>query len=258
MHNTTIRSAQLLLAAISFAFSMATEAATTLYSVGGGWFSDAGEHIEMNSIYAVGGGLDGYTRNNFFLFDLSGVSGPITTATLRLYNPDTSDSPSVPYGYTSSDPTETFALFDVSTDFFSEPTGGTHLVGEYEVGSVAGQSIFNDLGSGQSYGTYTASLADNGHFVEINLNASGLAALNAASGIFGIGGSITTLDGMVNRESLFVSSFLSFPGPNGAQLVVSSVPEPSETALFIAGLGLVGLTARRRAARGSQGRGQLH
>jgi hypothetical protein len=248
MHNKTIRPARLLLGAVSFAFSVGAQADTTLYTVGGGWFTDVGEHIEFNTSYAVGGGQDGYTRNNYFLFDLSGVSGPVTSATLRLYNPNGSGS-SVPFGYTSSDPTETYALFDVSIAFFSTVLPGGNRVAGYGAGSLAGQNIFNDLGSGQSYGTYTASLADNGHFVEIGLNASGLAALNASSGIFAVGGAITTLDGLVNKESLFASSALSIPGPNGAQLVISSVPEPSESALFLAGLGLVGLAARRRAAR---------
>lgn len=253
MHNTTIRSAHLLLAAVSsFAFSMGAQAATTLHAVGGGWFSNAGEHIEFNDNYAVGGGLDGYTRNNYFLFDLSGVSGPVTTATLRVYNPAAPASPGFPFGYTSSDPTETYALFDVSTAFFNVVLPGGNRVAGYGIGSAAGQGIFNDLGSGQSYGMYTASLADNGHFVEISLNASGLAALNATGGIFAVGGAITTLDGLVNKESLFASAFLSSVGPNAPQLVISSVPEPAESVLFLAGLGLVGLAARRRASLASR------
>ena len=247
MRNMTINF-RLMLGLISFAFSAGAQAGTTLYSVGGGWFSDAGEHVQFNTNYAVGGGADGYTRNNYFLFDLSGVSGTITSATLRLYNPDTSGSPSVPYGYTSADPSESFALFDVSTTFYSAYTPGTPLVAGYGIGSVVGQAIFSDLGSGQSYGSYTASLADNGRFVEISLNAAGLAALNASGGMFAVGGAITTLDGVVNPESLFAASALSFPGPNGAQLVISSVPEPAASGLFVAGLGLVGLAVRRRAA----------
>jgi hypothetical protein len=244
MHNTTIRPAQLLLAAISFAFSIGAQAATTLHAVGGGWFSNAGEHIEFNTNYAVGGALDGYSRNNFFLFDRAGVSGEITSATLRVYNPDAPASPGFPFGYTSANPNETYALFDVSTP-------GANLAAGYGIGSATGQAVFNDLGSGQSYGMYTASLADNGHFVEISLNASGLAALNAASDVFAVGGAITTLDGVVNKESLFVSGYLSFPGPNGAQLVISSVPEPGVFLLFVVGLGLVGLAARRRTALAS-------
>lgn len=249
MHRTIIRPAQFLLVVMSFAFSVGAQATTTLYAVGGGWFSNAGEHGEFNTNYAVGGGDDGYTRNNYFLFDMSGVGGPVTSAMLRVYNPNAPASPGFPFGYTSADPSETYAMFDVSTAFFTDILPGGNRVAGYGIGSASGQGIFNDLGSGQSYGTYNASLADNGQFVEISLNAAGLAAMNASGGIFAVGGAITTLDGVVNRESLFASAFLAFPAPYGAQLVISSVPEPSESLLFIAGLGLVGMAAHRRAAR---------
>lgn len=240
MHHTIKRPAQRLLGVLSFALSMGAQADTTLYATGVGWFSNAGEHIEFNDNYAVGGGQDGYTRNNFFLFDLSGMSRAITSATLRVYNPAAPASPGFPYGYTSADPTETYSLFDVST-----PVGD--LAGGYGIGSLAGQVIFGDLGSGQNFGTHTASLADNGKFVEINFNAAGLAALNAADGVFAVGGTLTTLDAWANKESLFVSAYLFSVAPNVPQLVISSVPEPSESALWIVGLGLLGLVARRRA-----------
>ena len=239
MHRTTLRSAQLLFGAFTFALSMGAQAGTTLYATGAGWFSNAGEHTQSNDNYAVGGGQDGYTRNNYFQFDLSGVSGPITSATLRVYNPNAPVSPGFPYGYTSSDPTENYAVFDVSTP-------AADLAAGYGIGSLAGQAIFGDLGSGQNFGMTTVSLADNGKFVEISLNASGLAALNAAHGLFALGGTITTLDALVNKESLFASAYLSSVAPNVPQLVISSVPEPSESALWMAGLGLLGLAARRR------------
>lgn len=242
MHHTTLCPTQLLLGALSFALSMGAQADTTLYATGASWFSNAGEHTQSSDNYAVGGGLDGYTRNNYFLFDLSGVSGPITSATLRVYNPNASVSAGFSYGYTSSDPTETYAVFDVST-------AAADLAAGYGIGSLAGQAIFSDLGSGPNFGTTTTSLADNGKFVEISLNASGLAALNAAYGMFALGGTITTLDALVNKESLFASAYLSSVTPNVPQLVISSVPEPSGSALWMAGLGLLGLAARRRATR---------
>lgn len=246
MYHTIKRPAQFLLGILACAFSLESQADTTLYAVGAGWFSNSGEQIQSNDNYAVGGGQDGYTRNNYFQFDLSGMSGPITSAMLRVYNPAVSASPGFPYGYTSSDPTETYALFDVSTSF-------EQLVAGYEIGSLAGQAIFSDLGSGQNFGTVTVSLADNGKFVGISLNASALVALNAANGVFTLGGTLTTLDYQVNRESLFVSAFLHSVGQNVPQLVVSSVPEPSTTPVWIAGLGLLGLAARCRKANGRNG-----
>lgn len=202
MHRMIPRPARLVLGAFSFALSLGAQAGTTLYATGAGWFSNAGEHSQPNDNYAVGGGQDGYVRNNFFLFDLSGVSGPITSATLRVYNPNAPVSAGFPYGYTSSDPTENYAVFDVSTPV-------ANLASGYGIGSLAGQAIFRDLGSGQNFGMTTVSLADNGKFVEVSLNASALTALNAAVGLFALGGTLTTLDTVVNKESLFASAYLS-------------------------------------------------
>ena len=239
MHRMIPRPARLVLGAFSFALSLGAQAGTTLYATGAGWFSNAGEHSQLNYNYAVGGGQDGYVRNNFFLFDLSGVSGPITSATLRVYNPNAPVSAGFPYGYTSSDPTENYAVFDVSTPV-------ANLASGYGIGSLAGQAIFRDLGSGQNFGMTTVSLADNGKFVEVSLNASALTALNAAVGLFALGGTLTTLDTVVNKESLFASAYLSPVAPNVPELVISTVPEPSASALWIAGLGLLGLAVRRR------------
>lgn len=243
MHFISIFSARRWLGAAGLVFTLAAQASTTLDAIGAGWFTNSGEHVEFNANYAVGGGMDGYTRNNYFLFDVSGLGNQITAATLRVYNPDMPLTPGEPFGYTSSDPTENYALFDVSTDFYSAPTGGANHVAGYAIGSATGQAIFSDLGSGQSYGSHTASLADNGRFIEISLNASALADLNASGGIFAIGGSITTFDDLVNKESLFASTYL-YTG--AVQLVVSSVPEPSESVLFLAGLGLVVAASRRK------------
>ena len=243
MHFRSVFSARPLLGAASLAFSIAAQAGTTLDAVGAGWFTNAGEHVEFNANYAAGGGMDGYTRNDYFLFDVSGLGNQVTAATLRIYNPNAPLTLGQPFGYTSSDPTENYALFDVSTDFYSTPTGGANHVAGYAIGSAAGQAVYSDLGTGQSYGSHTATLADNGRFVEISLNATGLADLNASGGIFAIGGSITTLDGLVNMESLFASAYL-YTSNGAAQLVVSSVPEPGESVLFLAGIGLLVATGR--------------
>ena len=49
--------------------------------------------------------------------------------------------------------------------------------------------------------------ADNGSVVEITLNSSAIAALDAATGLIGIGGSLTTLDGLANDEHTFACDF---------------------------------------------------
>lgn len=222
-------------------FAVTAQANTqTFYAVAGGWYANNGQHDALNPVYAVGGGGDGLTRNNFFIFDLSGLGGAVTAATLRIYNPGVAPSPGVRYGYTSADAAETYRLSDVSTPAMD-------LAASYDPGSTVGQSIFSDLGNGTSYGEYQASLADNGHFVAINLSNAGLVALNAAQPYFSIGGSVTTLDALVNPESIFVSG--SLLSADSVQLVVSTVPEPEQAVLLLTGLSLVAGVTRRKAGR---------
>lgn len=221
-------------------FAMTAQANTqTFNALWSGWYAHNGQHDDWNTFYSVGGGGDGLTRNNFFLFDLSGLGGTATDATLRIYNPGVAPSPGVRFGYTSADASETYRLFDVSTP-------DLELASTHGAGSVSGQTIFADLGSGTSYGEYQATLADNGHFVEINLNPAGLAAINGGQPIFMVGGTVTTLDNLVNPESVFAAGNL-FLG--SVQLVVSSVPEPEQAVLLLSGLALVAGAARRKAKR---------
>src|SRR5439155_12677519 len=107
-------------------------------------------------------------------------------------------------GYSSPDATETFTLFDVST-----PLGALRASG-------SGQTdIFNDLGSGASFGSQTVSPTDNGNgngkYVSVSLNDGGLAALNAArGGLAAVGGALTTLAGTADQYVFGSSSGAAF------------------------------------------------
>src|SRR5689334_14792188 len=89
-----------------------TNAATlTLNAVDSGFYNDAGTFASSNGNYAAGlyitSSPPGQLRD-FFVFDLSSVSGTITSAKLQILMPNTA-------GYLSTDPTETFTLFDATT-----------------------------------------------------------------------------------------------------------------------------------------------
>ena len=85
-------------------------------------------------------------------------------------------------GFFIGDPSENYELHDVVTPI------ATLLNRTDRIGTHA------DLGNGVDYGSRTMTAADQGTVVTIELNSSAIAALNAATGLFAMGGSLTTLD----------------------------------------------------------------
>jgi len=204
----------------------------TLNATDRGAYDNTGFHNPAVLNYVVGDPIpaDGTERRNFFVFDLSGVSGLIVSAQLALVNPST--------GFASPTGAETYGVFDVTTALASLTAG------------TAGVGGFADLGGGSSYGSYAATAADNSTTIQFSLNGTALADLNTAiGGLFGIGGAITTLDGVDNAEHLFSSSG---SGPFETRLILVTqpiVPEPSSLVLFaMAGACLIGVRRRRSAA----------
>ncbi len=203
----------------------------TLDAVDRGWYTEAGSHSPTNLNYVVGDiSLTDGDRHNFFVFDLSGVTDNILSATLSLVNPAN--------GYVSGDSSETYDLYDVTTST-ATLTAGT-----------AGIAGYTDLGSGVTYGSYTATAGDNGTTVLITLNSAAIAALDAAGGLFAVGGTLaTTLDVTDNTEQFF--GFTSADVLTDTQLILTTatVPEPSSLALLgIGSLSLFGYRFRRRKA----------
>jgi len=177
-----------------FAFSNANEGvannltidSSVRYSgVNQGWWSATFSNNASNPNYFVGlateeddeNVIGEHLLNNFFIFDISNLSAPASSAVLNLQFFE---------AYSSTGAAIlTYSLFDVSTNLaLLNANTGTSL------------GIFNDLGSGTSYGSFSISTS-HGFFdvVSLTLNSAGLADLNAAiSGgaqQFAIGGMLT-------------------------------------------------------------------
>jgi hypothetical protein len=192
-----------------------------------GWYGSNGFHDAANKNYIVGhcascGGLD---YHNYLTFNLSGVSGTVTGATIQIFNPVTAGAPG------------TYTLFDVST-----PAG---ILMASNSGAI-GIAIFNDLGSGSAYGSINVSTADSGTVITINLNAAAVAALNSTGGgTFAVGGFFTSPSA---PSDSFVFGGSGTDQRNRLILAVDGATVPEPMTILLLGTGLAGLagTVRRR------------
>ena len=141
-----------------------------------GWWDETGEHESVNDNTWTGfEGGTAYMYNSYFIFDLSGITGDKTGARLRLELEN----------YVSGDLSETCSVYDVSTDAATLEAVGTGQT-----------SIFNDLQSGNVYGTFEVESGDVGSIIEIPLSAGAISDINSsAGGTFAVGIHLDTYSG---------------------------------------------------------------
>ena len=196
------------------------------YAIGMGQYSDFGVHVEGHDNYYAGytsgsvADIYGYNYNNYFTFDLSQLSAPVSTAELLLFSWDV-------FGYGDY----RYNVYDVSTPFSMVMPGS--IMG-YPQPSAAGLNIYNDLGSGIVYGGVALDIPSNSMF-NLSLNQSGVAAIGASTGgLFTLGGSV-------------VFDPVSPGGGGGSSgLGAGALPEPATWAMMILGIGAAGYSLRKR------------
>jgi len=142
--------------------------------------ADSGFSLSYNTNYLVGQvGAPDLVYNNYFVFDLSGLSGAITSAMFELesFEVDTSLDGAAAV---------TYSLFDVGTPI-SELTSSQSNRGD----------IWADLASGAAYGARVYTNADSNTVQSIALSGDAIAAINAArlggATQFAIGGTLAPL-----------------------------------------------------------------
>jgi hypothetical protein len=191
---------------------------TAISQTARGIYVTYGTHAPDN--YFVGKNyFDTFTYRNYFVFDLSGISQPISSATLALEN----------RSFSSYATSENYEVHDVTTPI-------SELLSD-----AASTATFDDLGSGVIYGDRLITAADNGTVVEIPLNSAVINAMNSTHGLFAFGGSLTTLSGSLIGQWAFGYSYQG----GLTELRLTFVPEPSAAALAVATLAIISVVRRR-------------
>jgi len=202
----------------------------TLDAINRGSYSNQGSYSPGSTGYVVGR-LSATEYRNFFVFDLTAVTGPVTAATLHLYLPGPT-SPGGQGGYLSSGLYETYELYDVSREIDVLTNGGSNKV-----------ATWADLGSGIRLGVAYPSRANTQGFVDVEMDAAGLAYLSSKVGnLVAIGGKLTDLGGSALFEVVFAGTG-SVP-LSQTQLIVATVPLPSAAWLLASAFAVL-LRARR-------------
>lgn len=204
-------------------------------AIDNGFYRVDGVHPGNGNIFA--GNSIGGNHTNFFVFDLSGwTGGTVATAELVIFATGNGGVGT----YWTNDISETYELFDVSSDI------------DALIGGTGGSVAHGDLGSGNSYGsTVIATPNAQGLIGEqrISLSLAAIADINAALSApdtrFAVGGAVTSLAGNTDQiQGLWANSSQTPAGR--IDLFVAPVPLAGAFPLLFSALGLVGLMGWRR------------
>jgi hypothetical protein len=194
--------------------SVVTEKTIGFASVAQGFYYADGSNFST-SLY-----IDEGNRNNYFVFDLSGVDlTGLKSASLVFDNAA---------GYTSTNQL-VFKLFDV-----------THSIADLVSGDVS-TDIYDDLQAGVEYASANASEFPEYANFELSFNQDGLNAIKTANGLFAFGGTLTSRTPNGDSELFFGAIH---PGLV-LTFSVTPVPEADTYVMFLAGLALMGLFSRK-------------
>lgn len=240
-----------ILAAMVFASAAgsAQAAGVTLHETNLGWFMDDGSRNASSTNMLTGVTSSGEETRSFFIFDITGLSGVVSGGSFSVAAGDGCDFATA--GCLQTDEgTETVNFYDVlEADLVPLAASGS------AAGDAAGKSVYEDLGSGESYGEVTIAGADRSAMPAVSLIFSErlIADLNAAIAAgdtsFAIGAALATIAGSYDDDEGFWSR--SRPQMKVASLnidfssTVAAVPLPATLPLLIGGVAALGFAVRR-------------
>ena len=190
-----------------------------------GWWIESGFMFDGND-NVLTGNLGGIEHRSFFTFYLPSsqfIGLKVLSASFQMQR----------YTLVSDQVVESIGFFDVSTDaaVLNNNNGGDAI-------------IFNDLGTGTSYGEFDIS-GDYSDLLTFNLNAAALTDIYSSIGsFFSLSGKFLTLS--ADDDFVFGGPSSDFAG----RLLVEVQPIPIPPALWLFGsglLGLVGIVRRKKA-----------
>jgi hypothetical protein len=214
--------ATFLVAVLSVAASASGAAATTVInSFASGFYQNTGGTPSLGSTNII----EDSTRNNYFAFDLSGVSGTVTSAKLTIFGSNGF------FIFNSTTPATVTYSIDVSANV------------DALTNHTAGLATFTDLGSGTVYGSTSIAVTSTtfGSMPQFVIDLSGgLNDINAAlGGFFALGGGSS----LVSNQGFLWSSSSANPA---ARLELETTLIPAALPLFATVFGGGGLVAWRR------------
>lgn len=192
----------------------------------GWWSNTTNNNNPTNDNYVVGNSNDNYRA--FFSFDLSGISGTVTSAYFDVRRYD--------------------QLGTVNLSLWDLTASASQLITTRQ--NISNSTIFADLGSGTQYGLYTIANGSSTDVLHLSLNSAAINDLNSTigQGYFSLGAAILT-GGTIFSASGFEPGN-THGSENSIQNLVleiqptTTVPEPTTLALM--GLGFAGMSQIRR------------